>query len=126
VNKLCVAALAFAAAACSDPAPPPAPPPPAAPAPGAAAEPAKPPAKAAQAEAAKPDPNERLAAQVKRALEAERDLGAEGIDVTVSAGVAQLFGTVESAAKRKRAEALAAAVPGVTAVQNKLQIVKGS
>jgi osmotically-inducible protein OsmY len=47
---------------------------------------------------------------------------ADAVAVKVQAGTATLQGAVESVAQRKNAERLAAAVPGITAVNNELKI----
>src|SRR5205809_3535981 len=87
MKKLIAAVLFLGAAACGDsPAPKPAP----APAPQALPQPITPaPAPAPQAkapEAPKPDPNQELAARVKKALEREAKIQAAGIDVTAADG----------------------------------------
>jgi len=111
-------------AACGDEAPKPAakpvsPPP--------VATPAPPPTPVAKApEAPKPDPNKELAAKVKRALEGEAKIQGAGIDVTASDGKVTLWGTAATAAERKRAATVASKVEGVTSVENKLAVVKGS
>jgi len=113
-------------AACGDEAPKPA----AKPIPEApVAKPAPPPTPAPEAkapEAPKPDPNKELAAKVKRALEGEAKIHAQGIDVTASDGKVTLWGTAATAAERKRAATAASKVEGVTSVENKLAVVKGS
>jgi hypothetical protein len=123
--KQLLASLAIVAlAACSDAPPPPAAKKdaPAAPAPIAKA----PAAPEPKAEEPKPDPNKELAARVKRALQDDNRLQAQQIDVTASNGVVSLWGTAATAAERTRAGATAAKVQGVTTVENKLAIVKGS
>ncbi len=113
-------------AACGDEAPKPA----AKPIPEApVAKPAPPPTPAPEAkapEAPKPDPNKELASKVKRALEGEAKIQAQGIDVTASDGRVTLWGTAATAAERKRAATVASKVEGVTSVENKLAVVKGS
>jgi len=74
----------------------------------------------------KPDPNKELAARVKRALESEAKIQAAGIDVTASDGKVTLWGTAATAAERRRAEAAAKKVEGVSAVDNQIKVVKGS
>jgi hypothetical protein len=128
--------LALSLAACGDqPAPkaevkpasqPVAPVPAATPAPAAVTAPAVTAVAAAKDEASKPDPNKELAERVKRALEAEAKIQAAGIDVTVSGGTVTLWGTAASADERTRAARAAYRVPGVTMVDNKLAVVKGS
>src|SRR5207302_6872383 len=92
MKKLIAAALLLGAAACGDePAPKPQPAP--APAPQAAPQPIIPaPAPEAKApEAPKPDPNQELAARVKRALEGEAKIQAAAIDVTAADGKVTLW-----------------------------------
>jgi hypothetical protein len=127
MKKLLAAFLFLGAAACGDqPAPKPAP----APAPQAVPQPITPaPAPAPEAkapEAPKPDPNQELAARVKRALEGEAKIQAAGIDVTAADGKVTLWGTAATAAERKRAESVAAKVDGVRSVDNQIKVVKGS
>jgi pyruvate/2-oxoglutarate dehydrogenase complex dihydrolipoamide acyltransferase (E2) component len=127
VMKQTLAILAVVAlAACSDPTPPPAAKKaePAAPAPQAKAPEA--PQPAPKAEEPKPDPDKALAARVKRALQDDNRILAQGIDVSASNGAVTLWGTTATAAERNRAGATAAKVQGVTTVENKLAIVKGS
>jgi hypothetical protein len=127
--------LAASLAACGDqPAPKaeakPAAPPPAVAAPVPAAPPAAAPtpaaAPAATPEAPKADPNKELASRVKRALEDEAKIQAAGIDVTASGGTVTLWGTTASSDERIRAGRAAYRVQGVTTVDNKLAVVKGS
>jgi hypothetical protein len=94
-------------------------------APQAAPAPAPSPAPA-QSEAPKPDPDAALASAVKAALEAEKGLGAQGIDVTAKAGTVTLWGTVPQAERRALAVKTARGVPGVKSVQDNLQVVRGS
>jgi hyperosmotically inducible periplasmic protein len=111
------------AAACGEP-PAPKPAPKAEPAPPAVQPAPKP---AAQApEPVKPDPNRELAQRVKRALEDEAKIQAAGIDVTAADGKVTLWGTAATSAERTRAAQVAGKVEGVTAVENKLAVVKGS
>jgi len=127
MKKLIAAALLLGAAACGDePAPKPQPAP--APAPQVAPQPISPaPAPEAKApEAPKPDPNQELAARVKRALEGEAKIQAAAIDVTAADGKVTLWGTAATAAERKRAESAAAKVVGVRLVDNQIKVVKGS
>ena len=127
MKKLIAAVLFVGAAACGDqPAPKPAP----APAPQALPQPITPaPAPAPQAkapEAPKPDPNQELAARVKKALEGAAKIQAAGIDVTAADGKVSLWGTAATAAERKRAESVASKVDGVRSVDNQIKVVKGS
>ena len=66
-----------------------------------------------------------ITAKVKTALIAESDLSGFAIDVDTSANVVTLNGTVDSDAKRERAETVAKGVEGVKEVKNNL-IVKAS
>jgi hypothetical protein len=111
-------------AACGDDNPKPAPKP-AAPPPQAAA-PTPPPPPVVTPEPPKPDPNKELAGRVKRALESEAKIQAAGIDVTAADGKVTLWGTAATAAERRRAEAAAKKVEGVSAVDNQIKVVKGS
>jgi len=127
MKTLIAAVLLLGAAACGDsPAPKPAP----APAPQAVPQPITPaPAPAPQAkapEAPKPDPNQELAARVKKALEGAAKIQAAGIDVTAADGRVSLWGTAATAAERKRAESVASRVDGVRSVDNQIKVVKGS
>jgi osmotically-inducible protein OsmY len=118
MKTILAVALTVALAACSEAPKPPQIAKPAAPTPAA------PESKAA--EALKPDPNQELAARVKKALEEEANIQAAAIDVTASAGVVTLWGTAASADERGRMAQVAAKVEGVKSVENKLAIVKGS
>ena len=127
MKTLIAAVLLLGAAACGEqPAPKPAP----APAPQAVPQPITPaPAPAPQAkapEAPKPDPNQELAARVKKALEGAAKIQAAGIDVTAADGKVSLWGTAATAAERKRAESVASRVDGVRSVDNQIKVVKGS
>lgn len=90
------------------------------PAPEPAPKPA-PPAAAPQA-----DSNADLARKVKAALVADPAVNALEIDVVVSDGVATLYGTAASKKLRELAAQVAAAVPGVKSVNNKLAVAAGS
>src|SRR5882762_5511513 len=127
MKKLLAAFLFLGGAACGDsPAPKPVP----APAPQAVPHPitpAPPPAPEAKApEAPKPDPNQELAARVKKALEGAAKIQAAAIDVTAADGKVTLWGTAATAAERKRAESVASKVDGVRSVDNQIKVVKGS
>jgi hypothetical protein len=91
-----------------------------------AAAPAPAPVSTAKEEAPKADPNKELAGRVKRALEAEAKIQAAGIDVTAAGGTVTLWGTAATTDERTRAARAAYRVPGVTMVDNKLAVVKGS
>jgi len=121
-------AVLLSLAACGDGAPEPksitVPPKPAPPAPAANAGTA--PAASIAPKPAKPDPDDALAAEIKKALESDKALAGQNIDVTATSGTAHLWGTVDSAADRARAARIAASVAGVHDVDNKLAVVKGS
>jgi len=111
-------------AACSEEAPKPAPKP-AAPPPQAAA-PTPPPPPVVKPEPPKPDPNQELAARVKRALEGEAKIQAAAIDVQARDGRVTLWGTAATDAERRRAESVAKKVEGVASIDNQIKVVKGS
>ena len=67
-----------------------------------------------------------LADKVKAALVATPGLKNLAMDVRSSDGEVTLFGTVDNNAQRRKADKVAAGVPGVKSVKNELQIVKGS
>ena len=124
MTRMLVATLILGLAACGDSAPPPKP----APAPQAKAPEAKPEPKAPEvkAEAPKPDPNKELAQRVKKALEADARVPGGAIDVTAADGRITLWGTTSTEGERSRAAQIASKIEGVTSVENKLKIVKGS
>jgi hypothetical protein len=72
------------------------------------------------------DPNEILAARVRRALDTEKNLETGGIDVTAFEGAVTLWGTTSTNVERKRAGAAAAKIEGVKSVDNRIAAVKGS
>ncbi|MGE0874795.1 MAG: BON domain-containing protein [Burkholderiales bacterium] len=126
-------AAAALLAACGDdkPAPAPASPPASAEAakavaPAPAAKPAPAPVPAPAAQTAAPDSDKALAARVKAALEKALGAAATRVDVTVKNGAVTLWGSVDDDGERARMIELARKVPGVSSVQNKLQIVTGS
>jgi hypothetical protein len=80
----------------------------------------------AAARASETDPNKELAGRVKHALEDEAKIQAAGIDVSASGGTVTLWGTTSSDDERIRASRAAYRVRGVTTVDNKLAVVKGS
>ena len=84
------------------------------------------PAAAIAPKPAKSDPDIALAAEIKKALEGDKTLAGQNIDVTATSGTAHLWGTVDSAADRARAARIAASVAGVNGVDNKLAVVTGS
>ena len=115
--------VALALVACGDDAPKPKPqakaptPPPVAAAPKPEPKPEPP----------KPDPNKELAALVKRTLEMpDNKLPSGAIDVTAADGRVSLWGTVASAAQKKKATQVASKVEGVKSVDNQLKVVRGS
>jgi hypothetical protein len=126
-RELTALSIALALAACGEPAAPKpqakAEPVPVTPTPVVAA-PAPAPAPAAQEE--KADPNKDLAKRVKQALEGESKIQAAAIDVTAADGKVTLWGTAASADEKNRATRAAYRVQGVTGVENKLAVVKGS
>jgi hyperosmotically inducible protein len=124
MKRTLIGLMVLGLAACGDDTPKPAPKP-AAPPPQAAA-PTPPPPPVVKPEPPKPDPNKELAARVKRALEGEAKIQAAGIDVTAVDGKVTLWGTTTTSAERRRAEAAAKKVEGVSAVDNQLKVVKGS
>jgi osmotically-inducible protein OsmY len=67
----------------------------------------------------------KVQASVRTALSLNRSLRSSSIDVTAETGVVTLGGRVDGEEERARAEALAAAVPGVTRVVNRIQAVAG-
>lgn len=72
------------------------------------------------------NPDTDLAFSVKKTLEADKDVADQGIDVTASRGTVTLWGTVGTKEERERASSVAARVPGVVSVENRLVVVKGS
>jgi hyperosmotically inducible protein len=66
--------------------------------------------------------DDRVKANVKQALSAQDELKGDSIDIEVSNGVARLTGTVDSAADRLRAAAVARTAEGVRAVQDDLRV----
>jgi hypothetical protein len=71
-------------------------------------------------------PDVALSARVKKALDDGASDFSPGIDVAASNGVVRLFGTVPSSQARTKAQKIASSTPGVTSVDNKLVVVKGS
>src|SRR2546423_11087199 len=125
MKKILALGLALALLACSEPPPPPkpqakAPTPVPVPVPVAPKPEPKP-------EPPKPDPNKELAALVKRTLEMpDNKLPSGAIDVTAADGRVSLWGTVASAAQKKKATQVASKVEGVKGVDNQLKVVRGS
>jgi hyperosmotically inducible periplasmic protein len=117
--------IPFALAACDSAEPPkpvelPAPKPMAqAPAPA----PSPPPAPAA---APRASPDELLAERVRKALRDARDVDGQGVDVGAANGEVTLYGTVPSAAERRKIATFVARIEGVRSVVNKLVVVQGS
>ena len=64
----------------------------------------------------------RILSDVCDQMTIDEQLDASGIDVDVDRGVVALAGRVESRYAKRRAELIADAVPGVTDVDNKLEI----
>ena len=89
-----------------------------------AAEPAPKPTPAAPAP--KENADAALAKNIKAVLVADPAVNALEIDVVVSDGVATLYGTAASQKLRQLAATVAAAVPGVKSVNNKLAVAAGS
>src|SRR5881394_2810982 len=125
MKRTLIGLMVLGLAACGDDNPKPAPKP-AAPPPQAAAPTPPPPPPVVTPEPPKPDPNKELAPRVKRALEGEAKIQAAGIDVSAADGKVTLWGTAASAAERRRADAVAKKVEGVSAVDNQIKVVKGS
>jgi osmotically-inducible protein OsmY len=73
------------------------------------------------AEAVK-ETDDQVKTRVERALQAQDALRGDSIDIEVSNGVARLTGTVDSAADRLRAAAVARTAPGVRAVRDDLRV----
>jgi osmotically-inducible protein OsmY len=67
----------------------------------------------------------RVKAAVKTALSLNRTLRSSSIEVSAEDGVVTLGGRVDGEDERARAEALAAAVPGVARVANQIQVAPG-
>jgi len=128
MKKTLIGLMLLGLVACGDDTPKPAPKPAAPPPPPQAAATPAPvaPKPEVKPEAPKPDPNKELAARGKRALEGEAKIQAAGIDVTAADGKVTLWGTAASAAERRRAEAAAKKVEGVSAIDNQIKVVKGS
>ena len=81
---------------------------------------------ASSAAAPQADSDAALAKKVKAALIAESAVNSLEIDVAVADGVATLYGTAASKKLRELAAKVAAAVPGVKSVNNKLAVAAGS
>ena len=128
MNRILAALIVLGLAACGDEAPKPAPKPAAPPTPPQASATPAPvaPTPEVKPEPPKPDPNKELAARVKRALEGEAKIQAAGIDVTAADGKVTLWGTTTTDAERNRAAGVARKVEGVSAVDNRIKVVKGS
>ncbi len=67
-----------------------------------------------------------IAARVRAALSTASGVRAGEIEVTVAAGVVNLYGAVQSGAERAMAEDIAARVPGVRSVNSNLVVVNRS
>ena len=81
---------------------------------------------AKQAADAKAAAERSLAAKVKTAILESPGLKNLAMDVRASGGEVTLFGTADSDAQIERAGKVAAGVPGVSSVKNKLLVVRGS
>jgi len=125
MKRTLIGLMVLGLAACGDDTPKPAPKP-AAPPQAAAPTPPPPPAPEVKPEPPKADRNKELAGRVKRALEGEAKIQAAGIDVTAKEGRVTLWGTAATAAERRRAEAAAKKVEGVSGIDNQIKVVKGS
>lgn len=84
------------------------------------------PAVEAHLEAIRGNPDQALTDKVKKALGLDAQPGIYGIEVTVTKGTVQLWGTVESTAERKRVEVTTAGVVGVRAVDSRLAVDPGA
>ena len=71
-------------------------------------------------------PDKELAGRVRGALHAHFGRTATEIDVLARDGFVFLYGAVPTESLRVRAERVAAAVPGVRAVDNELAVASGS
>lgn len=71
-------------------------------------------------------PDAELAGKVRGALYATFGVGADEVAVAAQDGFISLYGEVRSDAARVQAERIAARVPGVRAVDNKLEIDRNS
>ena len=67
-----------------------------------------------------------LAARVKAALSAEPGLKAIAVDVAASGNAVTLVGTADNDTNREKASLIALNVPGVSSVENRLVVVRGS
>jgi len=72
------------------------------------------------------DPNAELASKVKTALRTAPGLEALAVDIVAADGVVTLFGTADTRDNIEKAGKVAADVPGVKSVQNKIVVVRGS
>jgi len=71
------------------------------------------------------DPDVELAGKVRGALHATFGTVAGRIEVAAQGGFVFLYGDVRSDSLRLKAERVAAAVPGVRAVENELEVASG-
>ena len=78
---------------------------------------------AAPVQPAKPDADKELAQRVVRAMQ---DAKLHEVDAVAADGVVTLWGSAPTAKEVSRAGQIATQVPGVKAVDNKLEIVTGS
>jgi osmotically-inducible protein OsmY len=72
------------------------------------------------------DPDRQLADKVEKALGTDNGAVPYGIEVTVTSGRVELWGTVDSNALRKRIEITTAGVVGVKAIESHLQVDPGA
>ena len=67
--------------------------------------------------------DEQIESDIEKALEINLNIEAEDIDITATAGIVNLEGTVDAYWKKTRAEKIASEVSGVLDIENKLKIV---
>ncbi len=79
----------------------------------------------AQESPARSEHDAAVATEIEHRLTRDRQVNAQTIDVDVRGGVVTLTGRVTGDAAKQRAEALAAAVPGVTDVRNRIAVSTG-
>jgi osmotically-inducible protein OsmY len=75
---------------------------------------------------AKPDADAALSGRVKAAIDAAPGLNNMPMDVRAADSRVTLYGTADSDEQRRKAEQVAARVPGVKSVKNELLILRGS
>ena len=69
------------------------------------------------------EPDDPLALAVYRALTADGSIPTRYLETSAHGGTVRLVGTVADAAQKRRAEAIARAVPGVTSLQSEITII---